>query len=201
MRLPGARALPVEADTRLRRRCVSSTELLALPESVNREPPRPPQEMAHLIREPVRKSGALTARISTQMTRTSVGRGAAMIGPHPAPPRGPPPAHRRGRCRPRPRSRRASTHGAAPDPRLRDGHSRAAGRVPVNLPGNPAPAGGWLLLCSCEWARGSERPGKRPESLHLFGRTWPDARRPSGGGVNRSYAPALRAQAGRSHRR
>src|SRR6266566_94198 len=66
MRLPGARALPVEAETRLRRCCASSTELLALPEYINREPPRPPQEVAHLIREPVRKSGALTLRISTR---------------------------------------------------------------------------------------------------------------------------------------
>ena len=65
MRLPGARALPVEAETRLRRCCASSTELLALPENINREPPRPPQEVAHLIREPVRKSGALTLRISS----------------------------------------------------------------------------------------------------------------------------------------
>src|SRR3989442_1695309 len=63
MRLPGARALPVEAKTPLRRRCASSTELLALPENANRELPRPPQEVAHLIREPVRKSGALTVRI------------------------------------------------------------------------------------------------------------------------------------------
>src|SRR5712691_6507015 len=64
MRLPGARALPVEAEPRLRRRRASSPELLALPENANREPPRPPQEVAHLIREPVRKSGALTVRIS-----------------------------------------------------------------------------------------------------------------------------------------
>jgi IstB-like ATP binding protein len=39
-------------------------ELPAVPENAHRERPRPPQEVAHLIRESVRKSGALTTRIS-----------------------------------------------------------------------------------------------------------------------------------------
>src|SRR5215831_5788056 len=66
MRLLRARPRDVAAEIRLRRPPASSTDSPAFPESANRESPRPPQEVAHLIRESVRRSGALTARISTQ---------------------------------------------------------------------------------------------------------------------------------------
>src|SRR5216683_692860 len=75
MRLLRARALPTDAEPWPRPRRASPREIPALPENANREPPRPPQEMAHLIRDPVRKSGALTTRIYTRGSARAAGHG------------------------------------------------------------------------------------------------------------------------------
>ena len=65
------RARGANAETRPPHRRASSTGLPALPENANREWPQLPQEVAPLIREPVRKSGALTTRISRPWSRFS----------------------------------------------------------------------------------------------------------------------------------
>jgi IstB-like ATP binding protein len=64
MRLPGACVRRVEAEFRPWHRPATSLDLPALPENATRELPRPPQDVAHLIRELARKSGTLTPRIS-----------------------------------------------------------------------------------------------------------------------------------------
>jgi hypothetical protein len=69
MRLPGPRPRRAAAEHRPAARGQASWRSPALPENACRELPRHPQEVAHLIREPVRKSGALTVRISNWMAR------------------------------------------------------------------------------------------------------------------------------------
>src|SRR2546426_3715327 len=65
MRLPGPRPRRAEAPHGLAAAARASGRFPALPENADRELPRPPREVAFLIREPERRSGALTVRIST----------------------------------------------------------------------------------------------------------------------------------------
>src|SRR3989442_1173767 len=64
MRLPGPRPRRAEAPNGLAAAARASGRFPALPENADRELPRPPREVAFLIREPERRSGALTVRIS-----------------------------------------------------------------------------------------------------------------------------------------
>src|SRR3989442_15313338 len=64
MRLPDPRPRRAEAPNGLAAAARASGRFPALPENADRELPRPPREVAFLIREPERRSGALTVRIS-----------------------------------------------------------------------------------------------------------------------------------------
>src|SRR2546425_12845833 len=65
MRLPDPRPRRAEAPNGLAAAARASGRFPALPENADRELPRPPREVAFLIREPERRSGALTVRISS----------------------------------------------------------------------------------------------------------------------------------------
>src|SRR3989442_15432188 len=66
MRLPAPRPRRAEAPNGLAAAARASGRFPALPENADRELPRPPREVAFLIREPERRSGALTVRISNK---------------------------------------------------------------------------------------------------------------------------------------
>src|SRR3989441_3283169 len=66
MRLPDPRPRRAEAPNGLAAAARASGRFPALPENADRELPRPPREVAFLIREPERRSGALTVRISNE---------------------------------------------------------------------------------------------------------------------------------------
>ena len=66
MRLPGPRSGRADGESAGAPAARASWGSPALPENADREPPRHLQEVARLIRELVRKSGALQTRISTE---------------------------------------------------------------------------------------------------------------------------------------
>src|SRR2546425_13357690 len=73
MRLPGPRPWRAEPATARAAAARASGRSLALPDTANRELPRHPREVARLIREPVRKSGALQTRISKGRSEPELG--------------------------------------------------------------------------------------------------------------------------------